>query len=353
MFDNENIPQDYADLAQVQAAEQEALLAKPNVVGVALGTKYINGQDTGEKAVTVLVEMKVPENMLSNDERVPRTLGKVAIDVQEVGVLQAGQLAGSTAGPVTAGGNGSRHAVAPDDAALATREDVGVLSLKRRFRPAFGGVSVGHIAITAGTLGTCCYDASPFPGIPPRYYILSNNHVLANSNAASIGDPILQPGRFDGGVFLSDLIARLSRFVPIKFIQAAQPPPQNFVDAAIAEGEFHDLDRRIYWVGDLKGINNVPTVGMRVQKTGRTTSWTTGTILNINATVNVNYSGGKVAQFFQQILTTKMACGGDSGSVVADLHENAVGLLFAGSPWVTVINRIALVQSLLNIRVAE
>lgn len=361
MFDSESIPQDYADLAHVQAAEQEALLDKPNVVGVALGTKYTNGQDTGEKAVTVLVEMKLPENMLSNDERVPRTLGKAAIDVQEVGVLQAGPLAGSTAGLATfpkdamwaASGNGSRHAVAPDDIALATREDPGPLLLKRRLRPALSGVSVGHVAITAGTLGTCCYDAGTFPGIPPRYYILSNNHVLANSNAASIGDPILQPGPFDGGVLPADLIARLSRFVPIKFIQAGQPPPLNLVDAAIAEGEFHDLDRRIYWVGDLKGVNNVPTVGMPVQKTGRTTNWTTGTIQNINATVDVNYSGGRVARFAQQILTSNMSAGGDSGSLVADLDEKAVGLLFAGSAAVTIINPIGPVQSLLGIRVAE
>ena len=85
-------------------------------------------------------------------------------------------------------------------------EEVGILTLKRRMRPAEGGVSVGHFAITAGTIATAVYDREPFPGIPRRYYILSNNHVLANSNNANIGDAILQPGPFDGGVLPSDLL---------------------------------------------------------------------------------------------------------------------------------------------------
>ncbi|MEV6908191.1 hypothetical protein [Amycolatopsis sp. NPDC051071] len=105
-----------------------------------------------------------------------------------------------------------------------------------------------------------------------------------------------------------------------------------------AEGQFHDLDRRIFWVGDLKSTNVAPGVGTIVQKTGRTTNWTTGRITNINATVDVNYGGGRVARFAQQLLTTDMSADGDSGSLVADLNENAAGLLFAGSPVVTVIN---------------
>lgn len=355
MIDNDIIPEDYRELASIQSSEEEQLLARQNVVGVALGTKWTEGRDTGEKALTVLVDTKLPESMLREDDLVPSTIGAATVDVQEVGVLQAGRLA-SEPGKVTV-----ENGVATlEDGHLtlnigeevsAVREQMGPFALARKFRPAFGGVSVGHFRITAGTLGTCCYDSAGFPGKPARTYILSNNHVLANSNAASIGDPILQPGPFDGGTFPADVIARLSRFVPIKFIQAGQPVPLNFVDAAVAEGQFHDLDRRIYWVGDLTGINAAPTVGGVLQKTGRTTNWTTGRITNINATVDVNYGGSRVARFAQQILTTDMSAGGDSGSLVADLAGRAVGLLFAGSTQVTVINRITLVQNLLGIRV--
>lgn len=342
MFDSEIVPEEFTELARVQAAEQGALLDRPNVVGVALGTKHTDGVDTGENAVTVLVETKLPQAMLTEDEMVPRTLGTATTDVQEVGVLQALQ----------SHGNGAPRAVLPDVASAAS-EQVGPFTLAKRFRPAFGGVSVGHVGITAGTLGTCCYDAAAFPGKPARYYILSNNHVLANSNAAAIGDPILQPGPFDGGTFPADVIARLSRFVPIKFIQAGQPVPLNFVDAAIAEGQFHDLDRRIYWVGHLKGLNVAPAIGLLVQKCGRTTNYTTGRITNINATVDVNYGSGRVARFAQQIITGDMSAGGDSGSLVADLGERAVGLLFAGSAVATIINPISRVQQLLGIRVTE
>lgn len=364
MFDSNIVPEEFADVARVQAAEQDALLARPGVVGVALGNKYTDGVDTGQTAVTVLVETKLADSMLSDAERVPPTLDDTVTDVQEVGVLQALQLEPSAGGALAMGmlapyGNGTvavngmASALAPNDVALAAREQVGPFTLAKRVRPAFGGVSVGHVKITAGTLGTCCYDAAAFPGKPPRYYILSNNHVLANSNAASIGDPILQPGPFDGGAFPADVIARLSRFVPIKFIQAGQPAPLNFVDAAIAEGQFHDLDRRIYWVGNLKGINSTPVVGLVVQKCGRTTNYTTGRITNINATVDVNYGSGQVARFVQQIITGDMSAGGDSGSLVADLNEQAVGLLFAGSATATIINPIARVQQLLGIRVTE
>ncbi len=53
-------------------------------------------------------------------------------------------------------------------------------------------VSIGQEDITAGTLGLRVTNGTDV-------LILSNNHVLANENNATIGDPILQPGPFDGG----------------------------------------------------------------------------------------------------------------------------------------------------------
>jgi hypothetical protein len=213
-----------------------------------------------------------------------------------------------------------------------------------------GGFSVGHYKITAGTIATCVYDLKTVPGIPERYYILSNNHVLANSNNARIGDPILQPGPYDGGSIPADIIARLSRYVPIRFKSASAPVPLNLVDAAIAEGKFHDLNREIYWIGYVKQVKSNPMVGDLVEKTGRTTNFSTGKILSNNAIVDVNYGGGRVARFARQIVTTVMSAPGDSGSLVCDIKEGAVGLLFAGSSKVTIINSILYVQSLLGIR---
>jgi hypothetical protein len=53
---------------------------------------------------------------------------------------------------------------------------------------------------------------------------MSNNHVLANSNAAQPGDPIWQPGKYDGGGS-ADQIATLEQFIPIGFPGDTPPSP--------------------------------------------------------------------------------------------------------------------------------
>ena len=311
---------------------------RSNVVGMGVGVKWKKGQPTGEPALVVLVTQKLEKDQMSAADLVPPKLAEMQTDVLAIGYPFAG-------------GNEPL--------------EVGAQTLARRIRPAEGGYSVGHFKITAGTIATCVYDILPGGaisppahgiGVPPRYYILSNNHVLANSNSASLGDPILQPGPIDGGTAPADVIARLSRFIPITF----EPPVpraqhNNLVDAAIAVGEFHDLDREIYWTGYVRGWRqkaNV-TVGTIVQKTGRTTNYTTGRITAINATVDVGYGGGLVARFKDQILTTNISAGGDSGSLVTTPDDVAVGLLFAGSSVATIVNQIEHVRSLLRVEVAE
>jgi hypothetical protein len=189
--------------------------------------------------------------------------------------------------------------------------------------------------------------------MPSRFYLLSNNHVLANSNAAAVGDAILQPGPYDGGKAETDTIGTLARFVEIKFLDGTQTPPANEVDAAIAEVDLSELDRRVHWVGHLRRTILTPQVGLQLSKCGRSTGFTTGSIVNINATVDVNYGAGKIARFVGQLITTPMSAPGDSGSLVADLDGTAVGLLFAGSTLVTVVNTMEAVQRLLGVRVAD
>lgn len=320
-----------AALREVQGTVQNDLMAYPNVVGVGIGHKTRKGQDTGEVGLAVFVSQKLPPDLLRPDQLVPSNVQEFKTDVVETGPIFAGVEALKEA-PVM----------------VEPFVDVGVQVLRTRLRPAQGGYSVGHYQITAGTYATAVTDAAAFPGVPQRYYVLSNNHVLANSNNAQLGDPILQPGPYDGGMVGRDTIARLSRFVPIDFM----PGARNFVDAAIAEGDFATLDREIYWIGYVTGAVP-PAVGMTVHKTGRTTNYSTGRITAINATVNVNYAGGRVARFEQQILTTNMSAGGDSGSLVLEYGSNrAVGLLFAGSATVTVLNDIRYVQHLLGIRIS-
>jgi hypothetical protein len=243
-----------------------------------------------------------------------------------------------------------------------------------KWRPAPGGVSIGHVDITAGTLGCLVTRGG-------RIHILSNNHVLANSNQGQPGDPILQPGPHDGGT-LEDQIATLTEFVPINF-GADSPtcpiatgvgdflnsmaklmgsrhrfwvfqenPELNLVDAAIARPLSDDLvEKRILGIGEPQGAAE-GTLGLPIQKSGRTTGFTTGQIRQVDATVRVGYGMGQVATFTDQLVAGAMSSGGDSGSAVLDESERVVGLLFAGSESTTIFNRIQNVLDALNVEVA-
>lgn len=334
----ETLPKELKSIAAVQQENEGKLLEMQNVVGVSLGHKQKNGVETDESVISVLVSQKMDTALLASSDRIPRKIKDVPTDILEVGDIFAGDSENATDEDEVTEGTAQAASFSP--------------SLTRRIRPAMGGFSVGHYKITAGTIATCCYDLKPFPSVPRKYYILSNNHVLANSNDARLGDPILQPGRHDGGRNPRDMIARLTRFVPIRF-HTDTSKPCNYVDAAIAEGNLQDLNREVYWGGYVKRLYVAPKVGDIVQKTGRTTGFTTGKISNINATVDVNYGRGRVARFCKQIITSNMGAPGDSGSLVTDREEGAVGLLFAGSSTHTIINNIAYVQGLLRIRLTE
>ena len=323
---SESVPEDLKGADEAQAAATDDLLGIPNVQGVGVGLKITDGAVTTKPSVMVLVDQKLPKEVVGS-ELVPGTVNKVPTDVVSVGQLFAG---------------GALDSIEPAD-----EGDTEVQTLRARTRPVRPGYSVGHYRITAGTIGAGAYDLSPLPGKPPRYYILSNNHVLANSNAARIGDPILQPGPVDGGRLPRDRIGSLSRFVPIRFNDGSC----NTVDAAVAEVPFEWLDRDIYWNGYPRTAAATAKVGTLVKKTGRTTNFTTGRVTAINATVNVNYGSGNVAKFCRQIVTTDMSAGGDSGSLVLDWQNNPIGLLFAGSSTATILNQIALAQILLRVRI--
>jgi hypothetical protein len=92
-------------------------------------------------------------------------------------------------------------------------------------------------------------------------------------------------------------------------------------------------------------------LGMEVKKSGRTTGLTSGTVQLLDASVQVGYGAGKIALFTNQILTTNMSQGGDSGSLLVDGEgKKAVGLLFAGSDQVTIHNPIGFVKDALKVR---
>jgi hypothetical protein len=226
---------------------------------------------------------------------------------------------------------------------------------RMRMRPAPGGISVGHFRITAGTLG-CLARGRTAPRIN-RLMILSNNHVLANSNAATIGDCVAQPGPIDGGRCPADQVAVLERFVPINFAGGA-----NVVDCATAWAWPDRVRRELMYISG--GVTRFFRVGatpvaaargMLVGKSGRTTQLTRGTITAVGVAINVNY-GGRIARFVDQIAiraaSGDFSRGGDSGSLIWtwDTRRAPVGLLFAGGGGTTFANRITRVLAALDIQ---
>jgi hypothetical protein len=206
-----------------------------------------------------------------------------------------------------------------------------------KYRPAFIGISTGHPTITAGTIGARITDGTSF-------YALSNNHVYADINNATIGDPVIQPGTYDGGT--------LYDFEPMVFCNPyPNNCPANAMDAAIAITNSGNVANST--PPDGYGIpNSVPVLdnqivpGMRVQKYGRTTKLTSGRIDSTNGTVHVCYDSSCliVAKFTGQIIVKPgtFSAGGDSGSLIVEKTRanRPVGLLFAGSSSITIANPI-------------
>lgn len=250
--------------------------------------------------------------------------------------------------------------------------DKGAQHLLEQPRPGFLGVSGSNINFlsangssfcVAGTLGALLTDGS-------NSYILSNNHVLALENTAHVGDQVIQPGLLDengdpnscsapGTDYAPYIVGQLSNSVQLSFGGI------NTVDAAIAAVDqcklvdkpvdCIDPQGRILDIGGLSGAtvsfaSLQDLVGLRVQKSGRTTGLTTGTVSAVNVNVTVSYDFGN-ADFVDQILVSgdkgAFIKSGDSGSLMvtrpagAGSLPDAVGLLFAGSAsGVAIANRI-------------
>ena len=246
-----------------------------NVVGLGIGVKFVDGRVlSGESTVRIYVRELLP------DQHIPEQFGTLPTDIIEAGKFVAYQ------GP-----------------------------------PVPCGVSVGHPDAGSGTLGCLVEKAG-------NHYILSNNHVLAASNAAEPGDSVLQPGPAP-----DNEIATLEPYQEIDFTDAP-----NYIDAAIAL--IGDCNQEVV-LPEIIGIGLPQTFPLTVShrqtvlKYGLTTGLTVGFVDDISMNYEVNYENGS-AKFRNQILIREFDYGhfsqpGDSGSLIVDEETLApVALLFAG-----------------------
>jgi hypothetical protein len=202
---------------------------------------------------------------------------------------------------------------------------------RRNARPLVIGASVGHVKVTAGTLGCFVKRASAM-------YLLSNNHVLANEDRAKAGDWIIQRARFDGGRHPADDVGRLKYWIRLKkngtnFVDAALGAIEQGIayDASVLTGLVNGKDRQLAGIGP-EFIDE----GDVVYKVGRTTGATKGRVTAFDLdNVVINYDIGNL-RFDGQIEIEgtgqgPFSDGGDSGSLIVNAGMQAIALLFAGS----------------------
>ena len=338
---------------------RKVIFKKPNVNGFGWGKLIRKGKETGE-GIVVTVTKKLPRELLSEKDVIPRNIDGVATDVIEVGEITLLSENENSAFPV---------------------------DRTQKYRPVPLGVSVGNIDITAGTSGFLVEkDDNPM--------MVSNNHVFACVNKCEIGSLIVQPGTYDaGGEYPENRIGTLYDYVPIKTVSCPYSNaivkvlnflakiigskfrfqykpvdfskdriPKNTVDCALCLLDSWDIaipkplevDAKCY-----EGLASV-NVGDEVIKTGRTTGVTKGIIraTDYECRVAMNKDMTEFAYFVDQLLIEplppfeKFSAPGDSGSSVGAFIDDKlylIGLLFAGSEKYTVVNKISNVFEALHL----
>jgi hypothetical protein len=313
------------DLSAAIAAKNkytEQLLAKDGVVGTAVGLG-----SNGNAVIKVYLTR-------AGAAVVAKSLDGVAVETQVTGELRA-----------------ALPQAKPSAEATATDPT------QRFARPVPIGVSAGNLndlvylrtVCTTGTLG------ARLKGANGKYYALSNNHVFAVENMAKLGDPIIQPGQADNGCrsTAADQIGTLANYVTLNFSRNAT----NVVDAAAAAVTTSTVSNATpsNGYGTPSASTVTATMNMAVEKYGRTTVLTHGSVTGLDATVKIRYDKGHTATFVHQIIITgtngsAFSDSGDSGSLIVtdNANHNPVGLLFAGSTSTTIANPIGDVLSQLG-----
>jgi hypothetical protein len=203
----------------------------------------------------------------------------------------------------------------------------------------------------SGTLGALVQDNTG------RQFLLSNNHVLAQSDHASVGDAIVQPGLIDNnctpyGEGAGTLpVGALTAWLPLS-------SKETNADAAIAEVGSHTVDATgsILELGVRRsdgslaaappgtsttdGKGETASLQLRVAKSGRTTGLTCGGVSALDVDVSVDYfrDCAETRPYLTKTYTNQVGLSGDhfsdagdSGALVVDAsNAEPVGLYFAG-----------------------
>ena len=229
------------DILDFLAQESPFADLDENLVGMGIGYKNIRGNSTNRLCLKFYVSEKLSSDAVRSDNLIPSKiklgrLGEFLTDVEGIGNIE-------------------------------------LESLKLRMRPVLGGYSIGHQAGGCGSVACLVRKR----GKPDRRFILSASHVIAASGTGTEGDKVLQPGIMDYKD-VDGFLAKLHEWVPFDF----SPLFSTYVDAAIAgpvtdqdcSNVIAEIDSPPSGTRDFSSLS----IGMQIQKVGRTTRRTTGKV---------------------------------------------------------------------------
>src|SRR5215469_948337 len=344
--------------ASVTIAQQVAVTVSPNPISVAIfTTQQFTATVNGQASTAVTWEV----NGVTGGSQATGYISTSGLFVAPGGV------------PTTSSGNGKVTTTPVTVTAVSTANpnssgSATVTILPPNENPQGGVIKLGtsggnqNDSSTSGNTITCC--GGTLGSLVTRggtQYILSDNHVLARTDLAAIGESIIQPALVDTrcGQEVFATVGQLSQFYNLETGTAPK------IDAAIAQAVTGAVDPsgNILFLGATTDANNVPlpgaphagsgvaaSVNKAVTKSGRSTGLTCSTVLSTNTPTTVQYQKGCGTgvmfseTFMNQVVVAggNFSAAGDSGSlIVTQDTADPVALLFAGSDTDTVGNPVS------------
>ena len=279
-------------------------LEDPNISSIGVGRKITEDRPAGELSLQFTVDQKTAEPEALGSEPIPESIVvdgvEVPTDVIERSYRPSFRVVGEASPP----------------------------NAKLRLDPIMPGISVGHVRVSAGTIGCIVYDRND--GTP---LILSNWHVL-HGPAGALGDVVVQPGPHDDNRLDGNRLGRLAR----SHLGAAG-------DCAVATIEDRRFETEIPELGVTPEQLGEPELGDKVIKNGRTTGVTHGIVRRVDVLAKLNY--GSAGEHFiggfeigpdpaKPPVDGEISRGGDSGAAwmfktnTGKASKVLAGLHFAG-----------------------
>lgn len=332
------------------AGSEAELLSLPGVVHVSVGLKERNAQVTDQLCIRVYIAEKKNKSDVSAAELIPAEIGGIPTDVNTVGQFQ-------------------------------------FQADNTEYRPIKGGIQITNRIvdinstgngrqISRGTLGCVAIDTTDNAPV-----LLSNWHVLY-ANTGANGENVFQPAP----ITLPPVTALELPFRPPdddnKIAVNLRSAITNKVDGAIATIDVSSCCHccGIHYSNEINGLSDkgrpakntivgdqVAVGGMPVFKVGQSTLRTEGVVVDPNYPSFSIPLGGTTYTFAGQIAIQNInpakpfSDHGDSGSVVINLDNKIVGLIFAAGknvpvkgvpqPFVSLANHIGDVFLALKIRI--